>query len=308
MATTARPRRARPGLASFGLGSLRRQEAFWGLVFMAPVVLATLAFDILPVLPSLYWSFTDWQFLKEPRWVGLENYGAIFQGTLAAEARRAAGWTVLYALGSTVCVTVVGLGLALLVDRTVRWVGVFRAVYYLPVVTSTVAAAFAWQFVFHQRSGVINWTLRALDMAPVPWFSEELAFLIALLTVTTWHGMGFTMVLFLAGLQAIPVELREAAATDGANARQVFFRITLPLLTPTIFLVMIISLINYVQAFDLVFIFGQRIEVYVYRLWFYAFVQLRDGLASAMAVLLFVVLAAVTYVQWRLQDKWVHYG
>jgi multiple sugar transport system permease protein len=142
----------------------------------------------------------------------------------------------------------------------------------------------------------------------VAWFADELAFLSALIVVTTWHGMGFTMVLFLAGLQGIPAELREAAATDGAGAWPTFWRITLPLLTPTIFLVMIISLINYIQQFDLVFIFGQRVEVFVYRLWFYAFIQLRDGLASAMAVLLFVVLAAVTYLQWKLQDRWVHYS
>ena len=146
MATTV-PRAARSGfgLASLGLGTVRRQEAFWGLVFMAPVVLATLVFDLLPVLPSLYLSFTDWQFLQEPRWIGLENYYAIFQGTAGAEARRAAGWTLVYALGSTFSVTLVGLSLALLVDRSVRWVGIFRTLYYVPVVTSTVAASLAWR-------------------------------------------------------------------------------------------------------------------------------------------------------------------
>ncbi len=306
MATTASRRRPGPGLV--GLGTLRRQEAFWGLLFMAPVVLATLVFDILPVLPSLYWSLTDWQLLREPRWIGLENYRSIFEGTLGGEVRRAAGWTVIYSIGSTISVTLVGLGLATLVNRAFKGVSIFRAIYYLPVVTSTVAAAFAWQFIFHQRSGLINWLLRALDFTPIPWFSNEWAFLAALIVVTTWHGMGFTMVLFLAGLQAIPHELHEAASIDGAGARQIFFRITLPLLTPTLFLVMIISLINYVQTFDLVFIFGQRIEVYVYRLWFYAFIQFQDGLASAMAVLLFIVLATVTYFQWKLQDRWVHYS
>lgn len=296
------------GLARGGLGSLRRQEAFWGFVFMAPVVLATLAFDIIPVLPSLYWSLTDWQFLKEPKWIGLANYQAIIQGPVGAEVRRAAGWTVVYTFGATASVTVVGLGLALLVDRGLRFIGVFRTIFYLPVVTSSVAAAFAWQWIFHQRSGLINWTLRSIGITPILWFNEEWAFLSALLVVTTWHGMGFTMVLFLAGLQGIPAELREAAAVDGAGAVQSFFRITLPLLTPTIFLVVVISLIGYVQQFELVFIFGQRIEVYVWRLWYFAFVQLRDGLASAMAVLLFIVLASMTYLQWKLQGRWVHYS
>lgn len=309
MATTA-PRTARSGfgLASLGLGTVRRQEAFWGLVFMAPVVLATLVFDLLPVLPSLYLSFTDWQFLQEPRWIGLENYYAIFQGTAGAEARRAAGWTLVYALGSTISVTLVGLSLALLVDRSVRWVGVFRTLYYIPVVTSTVAAAFAWRWIFHQRSGVVNWTLTELGLPPVAWFADEWAFLVALIIITTWQGMGFSMVLFLAGLQGIPAQLREAAAIDGAGERQIFFSLTLPLLTPTLFLVSILSWIQHVQQFDLVFIFGQRVEVYVYRLYFYAFVQFRDGLASAMAVLLFIVLATMTYVQWKLQHRWVHYS
>ncbi len=212
--TTARPR---SGLAAIGLRTPRRQEAFWGVVFAAPVVLATLIFDILPVLPSLYWSFTDWRFLSEPRWIGLDNYAAIFQGPLGAEARTAAGWTIIYSFGSTLAVTLVGLGLAMLVDRAVRWVGIFRTLYYMPVVTSTVAAAFAWQWIFHQRAGVINWTLRSFGLSPIGWFSDEWAFMIALIVVTTWQGMGFTMVLFLAGLQGIPTELREAAATDGAS-------------------------------------------------------------------------------------------
>ena len=275
---------------------------------MAPVVLATLAFDILPVLPSFYWSLTDWQFLKEANWVGLANYQAIFQGTLGEQVRRSAGWTVVYALGATACVTIAGLALALLVDRGLRLVSIFRTIFYLPVVTSSVAAAFAWQWVFHQRAGVINWTLLQIGLTPVNWFNDEWAFLSALLTVTTWQGMGFTMVLFLAGLQSIPNELREAANVDGAGEIQIFFRITLPLLTPTIFLVMIMSLISHVQQFELVFILGQRIDVYVYRLWYLAFQRFQDGLASAMAVMLFIVLASITYLQWKLQDLWVHYG
>jgi multiple sugar transport system permease protein len=306
MATaTTRPR---AGLAALGLGTLRRQEAFWGILFMAPVVLATLIFDLLPVLPSLYWSLTDWRFLSEPKWIGLANYEAIFTGSQAAEARAAAGWTIVYSALSTLSVTVVGLGLALLVDRGLRGIGLFRTLFYMPVVTSTVAAAFAWQWIFHQRAGVINWGLRALGQSPVQWFNDEWAFLAALIVITTWQGMGFTMVLFLAGLQGIPAEYKEAAAVDGAGPARIFWRITLPLLTPTIFLVVVLSLINYIQQFDLVYIFGTRIEVYVYRLWFYAFVQFRDGLASAMAVLLFVVLAGVTYAQWKLQDRWVHYS
>lgn len=300
--------RPRGGLASVGLGTLRRQEAFWGLVFMAPVVLATLVFDVLPVLPSLYWSMTNWRILDEPNWVGLDNYRAMFEGTVGREAHVAAFWTLVYAVGSTVSVSVVGLSLALLVDRAIRWVGLFRALYYAPVVTSTIAAGFAWRFIFHERAGILNYALYAAGLSPIPWFQDEWPFMVALIVVTTWHGMGFTMVLFLAGLQGIPAELHEAAATDGANGRQVFWRITLPLLTPTAFLVMIISLINYIQQFDLLYIFGARVDLYVYRLWNYAFVQFRDGLASAMAVLLFVVLAAVTYLQWRLQDKWVHYS
>lgn len=275
---------------------------------MAPVVIATLAFDIIPVLPSLYWSLTDWQFLHKANWVGLENYQAIFQGTLGEQVRAAAYWTVVYTVGATICVTLAGLGLALLVDRGLRLIGAFRTIFYLPVVTSTVAAAFAWQWIFHQRSGVINWSLRSVGVSPIPWFNDEWAFLSALLAITTWQGMGYRMVLFLAGLQGIPNELKEAAAVDGAGALRSFFHITLPLLTPTIFLVVIISFIAYVQQFELVFIFGTRIEVYVYRLWVTAFQRMQDGLASAMAVLLFLVLATITYVQWKVQDLWVHYN
>jgi multiple sugar transport system permease protein len=278
-------------------------------LFMAPVVLATLLFDLLPVLPSLYWSFTEWGFLYEPTWIGLENYRTIFVAPQGDAIRRTVGATLIYAVGSTVATTVVGLLLAVLVNQRLRGVGLFRTLYYLPVITSLVAATFAWQYIFHQRSGIVNALLRMGGLPPVPWGSDANWFMVGMIIITVWHQMGFIMVLFLAGLQAIPAVFTEAAAVDGAGPLQSFRTITLPLLTPTLFFVVVISLINNFQQFELLYILstGPPIDLYVYRLWATAFLSYQDGLASAMAVLLFLFLAAMTFVQWKLQSRWVFY-
>lgn len=287
---------------------MRREEAVAGLLFVAPVTLATLVLNILPMLPSLYWSFTEWDFAGTPKWVGLGSYASLFEGTQALRFWTTVRDTTLYTVFALPGSILAGLGLALLVNQRLQAINVFRGLYYLPVVTSGVALVYAWKWVFDTRFGIANVTLRAIGLSGIPWLQEGWAFLAAIVIVTVWSQMGYNMILFLAGLQGIPSSLLEAASIDGAGAWQRFRSIVLPLLTPTIFFVMILSVIHFFQQFTLVYIFGtSRLEIYVVRLWQYAFNEHRAGEASAMAWMLFMFLAVLTYVQWQAQSRWVYY-
>lgn len=287
---------------------MKRQEALTGLMFAAPVVLATLLFNILPMLPSIYWSFTDWNFLTTPQWVGLDTYQSLFQGSQANRFWQTVIDTSLYTIFAVPGSMAAGIGLALLVNQRIRFSSLWRGLYYLPVVTSGVATAYAWRWVFDVRFGIVNVTLRAVGLSGIPWLQSYNGFMAAIVIVTIWSQMGYNMVLFLAGLQSIPKSILEAASVDGANGFQKFRHITLPLLTPTTFFVLVISIISFFQQFALVYIMGSsRLDIYVLRLWQAAFEESQAGVASAMAVLLFAFLSVMIMIQWRLQRRWVFY-
>lgn len=288
---------------------MRRQQAVTGLLFVAPVVLSTLIFNIGPMLPSLYWSFTQWNFLNSPQWIGVAGYVSIFTGLQAGRFWQTVVDTSLYTAFAVPGSMIAGLGLALLVNRQVlRWPSMWRGLYYLPVVTSGVATAYAWQWVFDVRFGIINVALRSIGWSGVPWLQSYTGFMTVIVIVSIWGQMGYNMVLFLAGLQSIPRSILEAASVDGAGDWQRFRHIILPLLTPTTFFVLIISVVSFFQQFALVYIMGtNRLNIYVVRLWETAFRESQAGTASAMAVLLFIFLAGLTAIQWRLQSRWVFY-
>lgn len=287
---------------------MRRQESITGLLLVAPVVLATFLFNIVPMLPSFYWSLTEWDFLNDPEFVGLGTYQAIFTGVQATRFWQTVWDTTLYTVLAVPGSMVAGLGLALLVNRKLRGMAIWRGLYYLPVVTSGVATAYAWRWVFDFRFGIINVTMRGAGFSGIGWLQTYSGFLIAIVIVSIWAQMGYNMVLFLAGLQSIPDSILEAASVDGATSWQRFRHIVLPLLTPTTFFVLIISIIGFYQQFTLVYIFGQsRLDIYLLRLWEAGFQEHQAGMASAMAVLLFIFLGILTAVQWRLQRRWVFY-
>jgi multiple sugar transport system permease protein len=285
-----------------------RQESLTGLFFVAPVVIGTLLLNIAPMIPSLYWSFTEWDFLTAPKWVGLGTYRSIFEGTNSERFWQAVIDTSVYTILAVPGSMAAGIGLALLVNQKMRFSSVWRGLYYLPVVTSGVATAYAWKWVFDVRFGIVNVTLRTLGISGIPWLQSHNAFMAAIVIVTVWSQMGYNMVLFLAGLQGIPSTILEAASVDGATNFQRFRHVVLPLLTPTTFFVLIITIISFFQQFALVYIMGQsRLDIYVLRIWQAAFQESQAGLASAMAVLLFIFLGTLTMIQWRLQRRWVYY-
>jgi ABC-type sugar transport system permease subunit len=287
-----------------------RRLAVEGWLLVLPVVLGTLIFDILPTVPAVYWSFTYWDGVTSPEWRGLENYAAMWAYGDFLSSLRA---TFVFTFLQVPLALVTGLALALLVNRPLRGIAFIRALYYLPVVSSIVAVAIVWKFMFSYRFGVLNHLLSLVGISGPNWLGDAFWAMIVLIVVSVWMAMGYNMVLFLAGLQGIPHELYEAAEIDGANPWQRLRDITLPLLTPTIFFILIIGFINSFQAFALVWVMtgggpGTATELYIFFLYEEAFRRYQWGLGSALAVVGFAIIGVVTLIQWRLQKRWVHYG
>lgn len=285
------------------------EDAGWAWLFLLPSVLGIAVFNLLPVLGSFWLSLTRWNLLGTPRFVGLANYADLF-----ADSRfyQVMGQTFGF-VGLTVVLDVaLGLALAVALNRKLKGRGLLRTAYFLPYITSMVAIAIVWGWLFDPRFGALNVALKALGLAPVYWLSDLRWAMPAIVLVTVWKGLGYTMMLFLAGLQAIPGHYEEAAMLDGASAMQRFFRITLPLLSPTVFLVTTVSLINAFQAFDAVYMLTgggpmNQTNVIVYWLYQNAFTYFNMGKASAIAYVLFAVILAITLVQWGLRKRWVVY-
>lgn len=289
----------------------RLRRAAQGWLFIGPVVLGTLLFNALPMLPTFYTSLTQWDGLSAPVWAGLINYQRALGGE-DPEFVRSVINTAVYTVAYVPLGILAGLVLALVVNTRLRGMTVFRALFFLPVITSMVAIAMMWRWIFDYQYGVINWLLGLVGLPPVHWLNGPMTAMIAVIVTGIWSHMGYTMVILLAGLQGVPQELMDAAYVDGAGWLARFRHVTLPLITPTIFFLVILSTIGSFQVFGLIYVMtsggpGDATYVFIYHLWNQAF-QLRNmGYGSALAVILFVVLAGITWLQWRLSKRWVHY-
>ncbi len=283
----------------------------WVAFFLAPSLIGLSIFILLPIATSFTLAFQDWNLLSPPEFVGLANFQELFAD--------AAFWRALqYTLGFIVLyiplVFVFGLGLAVLLNQKLRGVLVVRTATFLPVVASWVVVSLIWKWIFNSQYGLINPTLSAFGIQAPAWLFEPGSALIAIVLTSVWKDLGYIAVMYLGGLQAINDTLYEAARIDGATPRQQFFRITLPLLTPTMFFVLIILLINSFQVFDQVWLMPMRdsaadrqVEVLVTEVVKNAFSYNRMGYASAMSWVLFALIFAITFVQLRLQKRWVYY-
>ena len=295
--------------------SARRQRRTWpairGWLFIGPVVLGTLIFNVLPLIPTIYASFTTWNGLGAPQWVGFANYQRAFSGQDAVLLVGLKN-TILFTIGYVPFAIAVGLALALLANERLRGIIAFRALFFLPVITSVVAVGMVWRWIFNSPFGVANWGLAQVGVAGPRWLGDPTWAMIAVIIVSVWQVMGYNMVILLAGLQGVPQELLDAASIDGAGRLRRFWHVTIPLLTPTIFFLSIIAVINSFQVFGLIYVMtgggpGTSTTVYVYQIWKEGF-QLRNmGYAAALSWLLFMVIMVVTWVQWRMAKRWVHY-
>ncbi len=289
---------------------LARREAIEGYLFILPWILGFLLFRFGPMLYSLFLSFTDYTAGGAPKLIGFENYVYMFtKDPRFLDSLRA---TFAFVVGYLPLNITIGLAVALLMNQRVRGILVFRAIYYLPAVTSGVAVAILWQFVFHKQWGILNAILSIFGVQSIGWLVDPAWVMVAFVIMSIW-GVGGSMIIYLAGLQSIPTELYESAAIDGANRVRQFWHITLPMLTPTIFFVLITGLIGAFQIFESAYIMtggGPNYATYFFGLniYFTAFQSLRFAYASTLAWMLFAIIAALTIVVFSTSRRWVFYA
>jgi multiple sugar transport system permease protein len=288
---------------------LRRSEAIEGWLLIAPLILGLVAFVYGPTLVSVAMSFTNWDGLTPANFIGAGNYGKLASDDVYLQSLAN---TAYFTAGSVPLAMVIGLGMALLTNQKVRAVTTFRALFFLPVVTSSVAIGLVWAWMFSSYYGVINSLIGVFGVEPIQWLGSVIWAMPAVIIVSIWYRVGYNMVLFLAGLQGIPEQLYEAAKIDGATAMQQFRHVTLPLLSPTTFFIAIISIIGSFQVFNIIYVMtkggpGYTTSVYIYYLYQTAFNYFKMGYGSSMAVVLFLLLAGLTLFQWKMADRWVFY-
>lgn len=279
-------------------------------VFLAPSLLCLLAFSLGPMVGTVWTSLREWNLIRPAAFIGLDNFRELWGDD---EFHRALRNTLYYLVGYLPLVTAGGLGLALLVNQRLRGIALFRAMYFLPVVTSWVVVALLWKWLLNPNDGVVNWLLGRVGIDGPGWWTSRQWAMPSVIVASAWKDLGFVMVILLAGLQAIPASLHEAATIDGAGRWQRLVRVTVPLLTPSLFFVVVISLINGFQVFDQVWVMtgggpAGASTVVVQQIFDNTFRYGRAGYASAQSVVLFVIILAVTAVQLRLQKRWVHYA
>lgn len=285
------------------------RKAMTVLLFLLPNLAGFLLFSLLPVLASFGLSFFQWDLLTPPAFVGLKNFRQLFAD---ADFWAALRHTFTFIFGYVPLVTAVGLGVALVLNQKLRLVAFYRTAFFLPVVSSWVAVALIWKWLFNPLYGVVNYLLSLVGVQGPAWLFDEHWAMPAIVLASVWKDLGFVAVLYLAGLQGIPEDYYEAASLDGAAAWTRFWRITLPLLTPTTFFVLIISLINSFQVFDQIFVMtgggpGGATTVLVEQIYNQAFKYGKMGYASAMSWALFALVFTATFFQMRFQRRWVYY-
>lgn len=309
MTTSPLPLRSR-GSSSAPPGPARRgrwRERGAVVFFLAPSAIPLLLFTVGPMVSSLWISLHTWNLISPMRWAGLANYTHLLGD---GDTRAAFLHTLYYIAGYLPLVYVGGLALALALNRRMRGRSILRSVYFLPVVTSWVMVSLTWKWILNPDGGLLDRALSALGLPSPDWWASPAWAMPSVILASAWKDLGFVMIILLAGLQAIPQELYEAATIDGAGTWQRFRRITLPLLSPSTYFVVLISLINGFQVFDQVFVMtgggpsGATRSV-VEEVYDLTFRYGQVGTGSALSWLLFAVMMAVTAVMTRVQRRWV---
>lgn len=292
----------------YGLKPLGR-EKFWLWAMLTPTLIGLVFGALGSVLATLVLSFAKWDLLTSPTWAGLENYVDLFKDQkVLLSLTNTIKFAAIYVPG----VVIVSLLIAVLLNRKIRGLSLFRTAYFLPAVTSAVATALVWQMIYGRDTGILNFIIERFGMQPVCWLCTDNA-MYSVVIVNIWGAIGEGMIIFLAGLTAIPREYYEAAELDGANGTNQFFRITIPLITPSIFFQTLIATINAFQAYDYIFMLTRRgqgdssVPVVVFSIYRNAWNFFNYGGASAQAVQLTVIVAVLMAFYFWLERRYVVY-
>jgi multiple sugar transport system permease protein len=287
------------------VGRRRTKQALWLIFFLGPGLLGLLVFTVGPILASLVLTFFDWDLLTAPRFVGVQNYTRLWNDHDFWVALRN---TLIFIVGYVPLVLVLAFIVAHTLNIPFRGIAALRAAFFVPVVSSWVAVALLWSWLFNPRYGLVNYLLSLVGISGPNWLFDPHWAMPAIILTSVWKDLGFVMVLFLAGLQAIPNDYYEAAAIDGATSVQKLRFITLPLIAPTTFFVSVISLINSFQVFDQVWIMtgggpAGATSVLVERIVKHAFSYGEMGYAATISWVLFALVFIVTLLQFRVQRQ-----
>lgn len=280
---------------------MARRDWFAAFAFLLPNLISIGLFTLIPVVAGFFLSFTSWDMLSDPEWVGLKNYQDILKDRQFWNALRNTSIYTLIVIPGGLAVSML---LALALNSKIKGTAIYQAIFFLPYVSSTVAIALVWKWIYHPDYGVLNSMLRAVGLPGVDWLTNPSMALVSVAIVQIWQTAGYNMVLLLAGLRAIPKDYYEAARIDGASPWTIFWSITVPLLMPTIFFVTTISIIASFQVFNLIFVMtgggpGNATKVFVFYVWENGFNFFKMGYASALAYILFVIILAITLIQAR---------
>ncbi|WP_205829471.1 carbohydrate ABC transporter permease [Microbacterium sp. MEC084] len=287
-----------------------RRRLATALAFLVPSAVPLVLFTLYPMAGALWVSLHEWNLLAPMEWVGLGNYAALVQD---AQTLRAFGNTLLYLAGYLPLVYVGGLALALALNQRLPGRNLLRGVYFLPVVTSWIVVALVWRWLLNPSVGIVNTALGWLGIPGPGWWMDPSWSMASIILASAWKDLGFVMIILLAGLQAIPQEMYEAATVDGAGRWRRLVSVTLPLLSPSTFFVVVISLINGFQVFDQVYAMtgggpAGSSTVVVQQIYDLTFRYGAAGEASALSWLLFLLVLGVTVVQIIGQRRWVVYA
>lgn len=284
--------------------NITKNDGLTALIFILPAVLGTLIFIVIPVIFSFSLSFMDWDLLSPMKFVGLSNFKDVLTDSTFVQVLVN---TFVFAIASSVFAVIIPLVLACILNTKIRGSNFYKTAYFLPFITPMIVIAIVWQWVFDPNIGLLN---QALHLH-IKWLYDARFAMPALIAVSVWKLIGYNMIIFLSGLSTINQEVLEAAKIDGANSWQVFKNVTVPLLSPTIFFVIVITSISSFQVFDLIYVMTQggpdnSTMVLVYSIYKYAFEYFDAGKASAIAYILFAIIFVLVLCQWKLRKKMVY--
>ncbi len=292
-------------------GKYRKDQVIWGYIFIFPTALGLILLNIWPAIQTAILSFQKTVGFGDTEWVGLRNYqkmfadGEVFQSLLN---------TLIYAVVSIPSIVVLSLLVAVLMNRKVKGLSIYRTIYFLPVVAAPSAVAMIWRWMFNNDYGLINNMLAKIGLDGPAWLTDPSIAIYSIIIVGVWSAIGYNMVLLLAGLQEIPKDYYEAAEIDGASPIQQLFNITLPLVTPTLFFVVVTTVINAFQVFDVIFMMITpnstamfKSQSLAYLFYKHSFILNDKGYGSAIVMFLLVIILIITAIQMKLQKKWVNY-
>lgn len=293
-------------------GGLQRKETLAGFLFVSPMLIGVTVLVLIPIISTFILSFADWNFIvgfNGFNWVGLDNFKKLVGDMTFLKSIRN---NAIFLLTVPIYL-IVSLVLAVLIDKFVYLKGYFKVAYFMPYISVVVAVATVWQVMFHPSAGPVNQFLMSIGIEnPPKWIADPNFALISVMMISVWISIGFNLIVYIAGLQSIPKDLYEAADIDGASKWVQFRSITLPLLSPTTFFLMITGIISTFKVFDLIAVLTQggpiqSTSMIVWYMYDTAFTNLKIGYASSMAAVLFLCVLVITLLQWIGQKKWVNY-